>query len=146
MRLDNIVKKIKGPKGTEVRLTVKKVDGSIKVISLIRDVVETEETYAKSSIVNKNGTKYDIIYLPKFYIDFENNDNRDAFKDVALEVAKLKNEGVEGTIMDVRNNGGGSLKTVVDITGLFIEQGPVVQVKSTGRNKEVLYDKDTSVQ
>ncbi|MEI2422073.1 S41 family peptidase, partial [Arthrospira platensis SPKY2] len=82
----------------------------------------------------------------KFYIDFENNDNRDAFKDVALEVAKLKNEGVEGIIMDVRNNGGGSLKTVVDITGLFIEQGPVVQVKSTGRNKEVLYDKDTSVQ
>lgn len=146
MRLDNIVKKIKGPKGTEVRLTVKKVDGSIKVISLIRDVVETEETYAKSSIVNKNGTKYGVIYLPKFYIDFENNDNRDAFKDVALEVAKLKNEGVEGIIMDVRNNGGGSLKTVVDITGLFIEQGPVVQVKSTGRNKEVLYDKDTSVQ
>jgi carboxyl-terminal processing protease len=146
MRLDNIVKKIKGPKGTEVRLTVKKVDGSIKVISLLRDVVETEETYAKSSIVNKNGAKYGIIYLPKFYIDFENNDNRDAFKDVALEVSKLKKEGVEGIIMDVRNNGGGSLKTVVDITGLFIEQGPVVQVKSTGRSKEVLYDKDTSVQ
>ena len=146
MRLDNIVKKIKGPKGTEVRLTVKKVDGSIKVISLIRDVVETEETYARSSIVNKNGVKYGIIYLPKFYIDFENKDNRDAFKDVAMEISRLKKEGVEGIIMDVRNNGGGSLKTVVDITGLFIEQGPVVQVKSTGRNKEVLFDKDTSIQ
>ena len=146
MRLDNVVKKIKGPKGTEVRLTVKKVDGTMKVISLIRDMVETEETYAKSSVVERNGMKYGIIYLPKFYIDFENQDSRDAGKDVAIEVERLKAQGVNGIIMDVRDNGGGSLKTAVDITGLFIEQGPVVQIKSAGTKKEVLYDRDPKIQ
>jgi carboxyl-terminal processing protease len=146
MRLDNIVKKIKGPKGTEVRLTIKKVDGTIVVVTLLRDVVETEETYAKSTIVEKNGVKYGIIYLPKFYIDFENKDSRDAAKDVAIEVDRLKKEGVQGIVMDVRDNGGGSLKTVVDITGLFIESGPIVQVKSSGKNKDVLYDEDSSIQ
>lgn len=146
MHLDDVVKKIKGPKGTEVRLTVKKVDGTIKVISIIRDIVEIEETYAKSSVVEKNGLKYGIIYLPKFYIDFENTDGRDAGKDVAIEVERLKKEGVSGIIMDLRDNGGGSLKTVVDIAGLFIEEGPVVQIKSAGRKKEVLYDRDKKVQ
>lgn len=146
MHLDDVVKKIKGPKGSEVRLTVKKVDGTIKIISIIRDIVEIEETYAKSSIVNKNGVKYGIIYLPKFYIDFENNDGRDAGKDIAIEVERLKKEGVQGIVMDVRDNGGGSLKTVVDIAGLFIEEGPIVQVKSAGRKKEVLYDRDKKVQ
>ena len=90
MRLDDVVKKIKGPKGTEVRLTVKKVDGSLKVISIIRDEVETEETFAKSSVVEKDGKKFGIIYLPKFYISFENKQNRDAFKDVAIEIERLK--------------------------------------------------------
>ncbi len=146
MRLDDVVKKIKGPKGTEVRLTVKKPDGTIKVITIIRDEVEIEETYAKSSIVEKNGVKYGIIYLPKFYIDFENKDSRDAGKDIAIELERLKNEGVKGIIMDVRDNGGGSLKTVVDIGGLFIEQGPIVQIKSAAGKKEVLYDKDPKVE
>ncbi len=146
MHLDDVVKKIKGPKGTEVRLTVKKVDGTLKVISIIRDIVEIEETYAKSSVVEKNGVKYGIIYLPKFYIDFENNDGRDAAKDMAVEVERLKEAGVKGIVVDVRDNGGGSLKTVVDIAGLFIEQGPIVQVKSAGRKKEVLFDRDAKVQ
>ncbi|RZJ28412.1 MAG: tail-specific protease [Flavobacterium sp.] len=146
MRLDDVVKKIKGPKGTEVRLSVKKADGTMKIISIIRDEVEIEETYAKSSIVEKDGNKYGIIYLPKFYIDFEDNSSRDAGKDIALEVERLKKAGVQGLIFDVRDNGGGSLKTVVDIAGLFIEEGPVVQVKSTGKKKEVLYDKDKRIQ
>ncbi|HEY0091637.1 MAG TPA: carboxy terminal-processing peptidase, partial [Flavobacterium sp.] len=146
MRLDDVVKKIKGPKGTEVRLSIKKTDGTLKVISIIRDEVEIEETYAKSSIVEKDGVKYGIIYLPKFYIDFEDNNRRDASKDVALEIERLKKEGVHGIIMDVRDNGGGSLKTVVDIAGLFIEEGPVVQIKSAGRKKEVLFDKDKNIQ
>ncbi len=146
LRLDDVVKKIKGPKGTEVRLTVKKVDGTIKVIPIVREVVELEETYAKSSVVNKNGKLYGVINLPKFYIDFENQDNRDAAKDVAAEIEKLKAQGVQGIVMDLRDNGGGSLKTVVDIVGLFIPQGPVVQVKSTGRKKEVLSDNDPRVQ
>lgn len=145
LRLDDTVKKIKGPKGTEVRLTVKKVDGSIKVISIVREVVEIEETYAKSSIVKKGDKTYGVIYLPKFYINFENKDSRDAAKDVALEVKRLKDAHVDGIIMDLRDNGGGSLKTVVDITGLFIPQGPVVQVKSAGKQKEVLADTDSSV-
>ena len=146
MRLDDVVKKIKGPKGTEVRLTVKKTDGTLKVISIIRDEVELEETYAKSSIIEKEGTKYGIIYLPKFYIDFEDKNSRDAGKDVALEVERLKAAGVKGIILDVRDNGGGSLSTVVDIAGLFIEQGPIVQVKSAAGKKEVLSDKDPKVQ
>lgn len=146
MRLDDVVKKIKGAKGTEVRLTVKKVDGSIDVISIIRDEVETEETFAKSSIVEKNGTKYGVIYLPKFYISFDNKDNRDAYKDVAIEIEKLKEQNVQGIIMDLRGNGGGSLETVVNMTGLFIEEGPVVQVKSSDRKKDILSDKDPGVQ
>lgn len=146
MRLDDVVKKIKGPKGTEVRLTVKKVDGTIKVITLIRDEIEIEETYLKSSIVEKNGLKYGVIYLPKFYIDFENQDSRDAGKDMTIEVERLKKEGVKGIILDVRDDGGGSLKTVVDIAGLFIEQGPIVQIKSAAGKKEVLYDRDKKIQ
>ncbi len=146
MRLDDVVKKIKGPKGSEVRLTIKKVDGTIKVISIIRDIVEIEETYAKSSIVTRNGLKYGVIYLPKFYIDFENKDGRDAGKDISLEVERLKQSKVDGIVLDVRDDGGGSLSTVVDIAGLFIEQGPIVQIKSAGRKKEILYDKDKKIE
>lgn len=146
MRLDDVVKKIKGPKGTIVRLTVKKVDGTIKNISIVRDVVEIEETYAKSSVVEKGGLKYGVIYLPKFYIDFENRDGRDAGKDIALEVARLKQAKVNGIVLDVRDDGGGSLSTVVDIAGLFIHEGPIVQVKSAGKKKEVLYDTDPKIE
>ena len=146
MRLDDVVKKIKGPKGTEVRLTVKKVDGTIKVISIIRDEVETEETFAKSSVVEKDGKKYGIIYLPKFYISFENKENRDAFKDVAAEIEKLKAQNIDGLVMDLRDNGGGSLETVVKMVGLFIPEGPIVQVKAPGRNPEILPDPDKRVQ
>lgn len=146
MRLDDVVKKIKGPKGTEVRLTVKKTDGSIKVISIIRDEVELEETYAKSSVVEKNGMKYGIIYLPKFYIDFADRSGRDAAKDVKIELERLKKEGVQGIVMDLRDNGGGSLSTVVDIAGMFIKEGPVVQVKAVNQDREILADVDSSIQ
>ncbi|MCL9770700.1 carboxy terminal-processing peptidase [Flavobacterium sp. HXWNR69] len=145
MRLDDVVKKIKGPKGTEVRLTVKKVDGTIKVISIIRDEVETEETFAKSSVVEKDGKRFGIIHLPKFYISFENKQKRDAFKDVAAEVEKLKAQNIDGLVMDLRDNGGGSLETVVKMVGLFIPEGPVVQVKAPGRNPEILPDADKKV-
>lgn len=146
MRLDDVVKKIKGPKGSEVRLTVKKVDGTIKTISIVRDIVEIEETYAKSSVVERNGMRYGVIYLPKFYIDFENADGRDAGKDIAAEVESLKKVGVNGIVLDVRDDGGGSLSTVVDIAGLFIEQGPIVQIKSADKQKEVLYDRDKKIE
>ncbi|WP_340199891.1 carboxy terminal-processing peptidase [Ascidiimonas sp. W6] len=146
MRLDNAVKLIKGPKGTEVRLTLKRVDGTIEVISIIRDVVELEESYAKSSLVKKNERTFGIINLPKFYIDFDNYKERNAASDVAKEIERLKREGMEGLILDLRDNGGGSLKTVVDMAGLFIKEGPVVQVKTTGPGKEVLSDDDERIQ
>ena len=145
MRLNDVAKKIKGPKGSEVRLTVKKVDGSIVVVPIVRDVVEMEEIYVKSAIVQKGDFKYGLIYLPKFYIDFENKNGRNAGKDIALEVERLKQSEVDGIILDVRDDGGGSLSTVVDIAGLFIEDGPIVQIKSVGRKKEVLYDKNKQI-
>ncbi|MBU2927632.1 carboxy terminal-processing peptidase [Winogradskyella psychrotolerans] len=145
MRLADAIKYIKGPKGTVVTLTLKKVDGTIQDISITRDVVELEETYAKTSIVEKEGKTFGIINLPKFYISFEDYNERNAASDIKREILRLKEEGVEGLVMDLRNNGGGSLQTVVDIAGLFIEDGPVVQVKTTGEAKEVLADKDKSI-
>lgn len=146
MRIDKVVKLIKGKKGTVVNLTVRKVDGSVKVISITRDKFEIEDTFAKSSIIETAEGKFGIIHLPKFYINFENKENRDAFKDVAKEVAYLKEQNVAGIIMDLRNNGGGSLQTVVDMVGLFIPQGPVVQIKAKSGEKEVLYDRDKTTQ
>ncbi|MEO8255474.1 MAG: carboxy terminal-processing peptidase, partial [Flavobacterium sp.] len=146
MRLSEVVKKIKGPKGSEVRLTVKKADGSVQVISIIRDIVEIEETYVKSTLVEKNGKKYGVIYLPKFYIDFENKGGRDSGKDIALEIDRLKKNNIDGIVLDLRNDGGGSLSAVVNIAGLFIEKGPIVQVKSSVMNKKVLYDLDEKIQ
>ncbi|NNE33503.1 MAG: carboxy terminal-processing peptidase [Winogradskyella sp.] len=145
MRLDDAIKFIKGPKGTKVTLTLKKVDGTIEDISITRDIVELEETYAKSSIVEKEGKTFGIINLPKFYINFEDYNKRNAASDIKQEIIRLKDQGMEGLVLDLRNNGGGSLQTVVDIVGLFIEEGPVVQVKTTGEPKEVLSDKDKSI-
>jgi len=131
MRLDSVVKLIKGKKGSKVILTVKKVDGSVVDIPITRDVVEMEETYARSTTVEKDGRKYGIIYLPKFYFDINDRKTRTAAKDVALEIERLKKENIDGLIMDLRDNGGGSLQTVIEISGLFIERGPVVQVKQS---------------
>lgn len=147
MRLDDAIKFIKGKKGTEVQLTVKKkIDGSIRVISIIRDVVQLDETFVKSSIVEKNGKKYAIIDLPSFYIDFSDDNYRDSAKDMEKEIERLKAEGVAGLIVDLRNNGGGSLKTAIEISGLFIEKGPIVQVKYRGENPIIKEDIDSTVQ
>ena len=144
-RLADAVKLIKGEKGTNVFLTVKKVDGTVNEISIERDIVLLEETYIKSSLVEKDGNNYGIINIPKFYIDFENQDNRDAAKDLKIEINRLKDQGVKGLVIDLRNNGGGSLKTVVDMAGMFIESGPVVQVKYFDKEKQVLRDRDRSI-
>lgn len=146
MRLDNAVRLIKGKKGTEVRLTVRKPDGTIKVIPIIRDVVIREEVYVKSVIVrDKNNKKLGYIYLPGFYADFSNSGGRNCSEDMRKELEKLKAEGVEGIVLDLRNNGGGSLQDVVQMTGLFIEKGPVVQVKAKSGAPIVLEDTDPSV-
>ena len=146
MRLEDAIKLIKGPKDTEVRLTVRKnINGDIKVIPVVRDEIKLEETYAKSTLIKKNDKSYGLISLPKFYVDFDDYKERNCASDVKKEILKLKKEGMEGLVLDLRNNGGGSLQTVVDMTGLFIEEGPVVQVKSFGDRKQVVYDKDPSI-
>lgn len=146
MRLDDAIKLIKGPKGTEVRLTVKRVDGTIEVVPIVRDMVELEETFAKAAIIEDGDKKYGIINLPKFYIDFKNHKERNAASDVALEIEKLKKENIDGLIIDLRNNGGGSLKAVVELGGLFIKNGPIVQVKSPRGRIDVLSDTDSRIQ
>ena len=147
MRLDDAIKFIKGKKGTEVRLTVKKkLDGSTKVISIIRDVVELEETFVKSTVVEKEGKKYGLIDLPRFYIDFSDISSRDSAKDMEKEIERLKGENVSGLLIDLRNNGGGSLKTAIEIAGLFITKGPVVQVKYRGQEPIVKNDTDAKMQ
>ena len=145
MRLDDAIKFIKGPKGTKVTLTVKKVDGTVKDITITRDIVELEETYAKSAFLEKDNKKFGVINLPKFYVDFTDYKKRNAASDVKQEILRLKEQGMGGLVLDLRNNGGGSLQTVVDIAGLFIKEGPVVQVKTAGEPKEVLKDKDRSI-
>lgn len=144
MRIDDAVKLIKGPKGTKVTLTIKNVDGTISDKVLTRDVVELEETYAKSSLIDKGDRKFGLVNLPQFYFDMENYKERNAATDVKKEILRLKEEGMEGLVLDLRDNGGGSLRTAVDIAGLFIKKGPVVQVASNG-NKEVLEDKDSEI-
>lgn len=145
MRLDDAVSLIKGPKGTKVTLTVKKVDGTIENIDIIRDVVELEETYAKSSLVKKNGKNFGVINLPKFYFNMQDYNQRNAAKDVKQEIIRLKEQNMNGLVIDLRDNGGGSLQTVVDIAGLFIEKGPIVQVRTKEEAPEVLSDKDRSI-
>lgn len=145
MRLDDAVDLIKGPKGTQVTLSVKKVDGSTQIISITRDVVEIEETYAKSSTVERNGDLFGVINLPKFYFDMQDYNERNAASDIKKELQRLNEIGAEGLVIDLRNNGGGSLSTVVDIAGFFIEKGPVVQVRDAQNNTEVLKDTDADV-
>ena len=149
MRLDDAVQLIRGKKGTEVRLTIKKTDGTVKIVPIIRDVVVLEETYAKSAVLEHTDEKlgkYGYIYLPKFYADFNKRNGRHCSEDVLTEIEKLKGENVEGLIIDLRNNGGGSLSDVVDMAGLFIKKGPVVQIKARGRSPQILDDKDKEVQ
>ena len=145
MRLDDSIKLIKGPKGTNVILTVKKVNGEIEDVIIERDVVVLEESYAKSAIIEKNDKKFGLIELPKFYVDFKNYGERNAATDVKKALISFKEKSINGVIIDLRNNGGGSLKTVVDMAGYFIDKGPVVQVKSIGGRKEVLEDTDPSI-
>ncbi|NOT90793.1 carboxy terminal-processing peptidase [Ferruginibacter sp.] len=139
------VKIIRGAKrGSEVRLTIKKVDGTIKVVSLLRDEIKLEDTFAKSAVINGDH-KVGYIYLPEFYQDFQNPNGARCATDVAREVEKLKTENVEGIIIDLRGNGGGSLSEVVKMAGLFIEEGPIVQVKGRDEKATVLRDRDKNI-
>ena len=148
MKMEKAVALIKGPKNTKVRLTIKKRDGNIKEISLIRDVVIMEETYSSSLLIKEDeGSRRNIGYinLPKFYLDFQDKNGRQSSRDVMAEIKNLKKDGIEGLIIDLRNNGGGSLPEVVKMAGLFIEKGPIVQVKTRIGRPFILDDKDANV-
>jgi carboxyl-terminal processing protease len=141
-RISDAVKIIRGPKGSKVTLTVRKPDGNEQDITIIRDIVVLEETYAKSLVLSDDDQiKAGYIYLPSFYADFQNPKGRFSWKDVKKEIEKLKNEKVQGIILDLRNNGGGSLDDVVKMGGLFIDKGPIVQVKEKGRPAQILEDR-----
>jgi carboxyl-terminal processing protease len=140
------VKFIRGSeKGSEVRLTIRRIDGSTKVVILKRDDIKLEDTFVKSAIINSDH-KIGYIYLPEFYADFQTPGGARCATDVAREIQKLKKENVEGIVMDLRGNGGGSLYDVVQMAGLFIESGPIVQVKSRDDKAAVLPDRDKDVQ
>jgi carboxyl-terminal processing protease len=144
--VEDAVKIIRGQKGTEVRLTLRKKDGTLKTVSLIRDKIVQDETYARSAIVNNGTSKIGYIFLPEFYANFDDpSDPHRSAVDVAKEVAKLKDEKVDGIVFDLRNNGGGSLYDVVQIAGLFIDQGPIVQVRDREGQPQVMKDKDGGV-
>ena len=147
MRLDDAIKFIKGPKDTKVLLTVKKkIDGTTQVITITRDIVQLDETFVKSSVVEKDGKKYGVIDLPKFYISFDDRNFRDSAKDMEKEIERLKEENVEGLLIDLRNNGGGSLDTAIKIAGLFVDKGPVVQIKYRNEAPVVREDIDPKIQ
>ncbi len=148
MRIDDVVAMIRGKKGTIVTLTIKQKDGSIKDVELERDVVNIDDSFAKSAIIDLEGVidRIGYIDLPKFYSSFEGPDGNSCAVDVANEIEKLKKENVNGIILDLRNNGGGSLRDVVDMSGLFIEKGPIVQVKPRDRGPYIYEDEDARVQ
>lgn len=142
MDIDDAIDLIKGKKGTEVRLTVKKPDGSTKVIAIMRDIVELEETFAHSAIIDNGKGRTGYIKLPTFYSDFTRTGAHHCAADVKNEIIKLKNENVNGIVLDLRDNGGGSLSEVVEMGGLFIKSGPIVQVRKKDGRADQLLDKD----
>ena len=147
MRIDEVVKIVRGKKGTQVTLKVKKPSGIVKEITITRDEVIMDEGFARSALLDMNEAQQKVGYikLPRFYADFDNPSGPSAAKDIAKELNKLKAEGATSLILDLRNNGGGSLQEVVEMAGLFIEQGPIVQVKSRG-NVSPYTDPDPDVQ
>lgn len=149
MRLRDAVRLIRGPKGTEVRLTVRKADGIKEIIPIIRDVVQIEETFVKSAVIEGvNGKKVGYLMIPSFYRDFSKNGSeggRNSADDTRKELASLVEQGVSGIILDLRNNGGGALLDAVEITGLFIDNGPVVMVKNSNGAERILRDDDFGV-
>lgn len=145
MRLDKAIQLIRGKKGTEVRLTVRKPDGSIVIIPIIRDIVVLEATFARSAIIQSGNNKIGYIRLPEFYAPFDQKGGRSCAEDVKIELEKLKAENVSGVILDLRDNGGGSLQEAVKLSGLFISTGPIVQVRPRGAKPNVLQDSDPSI-
>ena len=144
MRIDDVVQLIRGKKGTKVHLTIRKKSGKTEVITIERDEVVIDESFARSVIVDFDDVKnIGFISLPVFYSTFDGKNS--CADDVKKEVEKLNAQNVNGIIIDLRWNGGGSLQDVIDMSGLFIEEGPIVQVKSSEGKASVYKDRDASV-
>ncbi|MBF0297870.1 MAG: carboxy terminal-processing peptidase [Oligoflexia bacterium] len=151
MRINDAVKLIRGPRGSKVKLTVKKSTGEIKVITIVRDVVQIKSSYAKGILLENadDGTKFGYIRLPMFYRDFEaqteGKEGRNCTDDVRAILEKFNKEKVTGMILDLRDNGGGALEDAKLMSGLFIEKGPIVQTRQSKGGKDVLYDSDDEI-
>ena len=145
--VQDAVSLIRGQKGTQVVLTLKKSDGTPKVVTLIRDEIVQDDTFAKSMIVKNetNKSKLGYLFLPEFYANFEDPKGAHSADDVRKELEKLKAEKVDGIVIDLRNNPGGSLDEVKEMVGLFIETGPVVQVKDRNGRTSVSRDYDKTI-
>ncbi|WP_417471572.1 carboxy terminal-processing peptidase [Luteimonas mephitis] len=159
-RIDDVVEKIKGPKGTQVRLDVipaaMGMDAKPNRILLTRAKIRLEEQAAKSEIIKLPAAagaperRIGVVKLPAFYQDFEgrrknSDDYASATRDVARLLKQFKAKGLDGVVMDLRNNGGGSLNEAIELTGLFIDKGPVVQVRESGGRVNVQGDRDAGV-
>lgn len=145
--MPEVIKLTRGSKGTSVTITFRKKDGTVKAVSMMRDALQLDDSFVKSAVLG-DSEKIGYIYFPKFYTAFGEEKGRSCAADMAKELERLKKENVKGVIIDIRNNGGGSLGEVINMVGLFIKEGPVVQVKSSGdrpeagivKNKQPLYD------
>lgn len=138
--LDECVNYIRGKKGTKVFLTLKNKNGNIKKVVLIRNLIEQKELFTKSVLIlDKKNKKYGLINIPEFYINYNNLNGRNSFKDVKYHLELLKKNNIDGLIIDLRNNGGGSLDSVINILGLFIKNGPILQIKNINGTKEIFY-------
>lgn len=144
MRLNDVVHLIRGKKGTEVRLTVKKPDGRVLVIPIVRDVVRIEESFARGAILKVQGVSEPIgyIHLPSFYGGGFGGGSRSSSRDVRRLLEKLQAKKINSVILDLRSNGGGLLQDAIDMSGLFFDEGPVVQTRFSGQNTRVLRDTD----
>lgn len=146
MLLDDAVRLIRGKKGSTVILSLKKADGSLKEVSIVRNVIEYDDAFAKSAIIlGKDQKKYGLIYLPEFYANFQDKNGSDASNDILKNIIELKKENIDGIVFDVRGNGGGSLQEVVEIAGFFIKKGPIVQVSSSSQSSSVQSDNDANI-
>jgi len=146
MSIREAVSYIRGTKGTEVRLGIMRTDGARLVIPIVRDVVKIEETYVKSTVLKtKSGDAVGYIKIPGFYRDFSGAEQRNVTDDTRSELYKIKQKNIKGLILDLRNDGGGSLSDAVEVSGLFLPGGPVVQVKNSQGMVRVLEDNDPNV-
>ena len=146
LRLRDAVSLIRGEKGTEVRLTVRKPDARRLIIPITRDVVEIEDSFVRSSLIEGvNGARIGYVKIPSFYRDHSGKTERNSTDDTRNALIRLKQQGINGLVLDLRNNGGGSLADAVSVTGLFIDSGPIVQVRDSSGSIRSIRDDDRNV-